>query len=228
MKELSKEKFEEFYDGDSGEVFGELVFNKCEFSYCNLSQTKNPFNRTTVRNILLKNCVATQSSIGCAALENVTVDGLRMNGLLQIWGAVFSQVRLVGKLGKIMITNGVAGTDEEVSSAFLEENKAYYSSVDWALDISEGEFLELDIRGIPSDLIKIDSSTQAILRKKNVPDNWREIELNNPRTKLRLKKLVEWGWDDCVYVAPKRDKKNFESMLQDVKLLRELGIADPA
>lgn len=227
MKVIQNKKFEDFYDADSGEIFENIQFEKCDFNYCNISQTENPYYRTTIKNIVMKKCSLTSCSIGSAIVEDCLFDNNRNNGLLQIRGALFNQVKIKGKIGRLMIRNEILSNNKEVVEAFKLENKEYYASIDWALDISEAEPLELDIKGIPCDLIKINPSTQAIVRKKNVPKEWKEIKFNDGVIKIILMRLMEESeYEDIVIVAPNRDKKSFNNMRKDIELLRKLGIAD--
>lgn len=224
MNNYTKEIFEEFYDEDSREVFEDILFERCQFNYCNLSQTENPFNRTTLRNIIMKNCTSRGGSLGCAILDEITVENFANTGLLQTWGAVFKHVTLKGRLGRVMLTNSFKNSDSNVELAFQEENKEFYSNIDWALDISEGEFVEIDMRGIPSELIRLDLGTQAIIKRDNIPEDWRKIKFNSRVTPTILGAILQLNLLDYVYVAPKR-AKDFDIRLKDLKILRETGIA---
>ncbi len=225
MKEYKNEIFEEFYDENSNEIFENISFQKCQFNYCEISQADNPFYRTTVKNINLFDCSLKGGSIGCSIIQEVTINNLKNTGLFQTWGAVFNQVILKGRIGKIMITNSINNSDPDIEKAFEEENKQFYSTIDWALDISMGEFIELDIRGIPADLIKINRENQAIIRKVNIPENLGDLNFKSRITPITLGRVLRMNMDDYVYVAPKRSKE-YENILEDIHILRKNGIAD--
>jgi len=227
MIEFKNKTYEEFFDEDSSEFYENISFIKCQFNYCDISQMDNPKFRSTIKNVILKNCSSKGGSIGCSVLDNVIIENFKNSGLIQTWGAVFKHVVMKGKLGKIMITDSYNSNNPYIDKAFEEENKLFYSNIDWALDISEGEFIELDIRGIPSNLIKIDNKTQGIIQKDNIPDNWRNINFNDRVTKAAIDIILELNLSDYVYVAPKR-AKNFDAMIKDLETLREYGIVDKA
>lgn len=44
------------------------------------------------------------SSLHCAVVEDVLVDGLQTSDLHQAWGAVFKHVALRGKIGRLIVT----------------------------------------------------------------------------------------------------------------------------
>lgn len=219
----------DFQDRDSGAMFADLDFRRCYFESCSISITRSPSKRATVRNVSLTTCEQRGCQVNNAIVENVVVNGLKTNGLLQTWGAVFKHLTLRGKLGRIMlspaIAPGVATPAEQ--RAFDDANREYYSRVDWALDISDGEFEELDIRGIPARLIRRDIETQAVVkREKAMSGTWRRIDLSKTYWATSLQFLLDFGFQDIVLVAPKRSRK-FRQLLDGLKMLRDAGVAEP-
>ena len=170
MRVFEKEEFRSFYD-DGGQVFQDLEFRRCHFVSSAISITKDPRLRSTVRNVKLINCQQHGCAIDTAVLEDVLIDGLKTNGLVQTWGAVFKHVTMRGKIGRIMLSPLVATgqAPPEVQRAFDEANAEYYAKVDWALDISEGEFEELDIRGVSARLIRRAVDRELHLAKGSLP-----------------------------------------------------------
>jgi hypothetical protein len=59
-------------------------------------------------------------------------------------------VTLRGKIGRLMVTPlvGPDHLDTPVQAAFDEQREAYYRHVEWALDISEAEAVELRAAGV--------------------------------------------------------------------------------
>jgi len=51
--------------------------------------------------------------------------------------------------------------DSRRQRIFDEANAEYYSTVDWALDIGRGEFVELDLRSVPAHLVRRDPETEV-------------------------------------------------------------------
>jgi hypothetical protein len=164
-----------------------------------------------------------------AIVEDVEIEGLRTRNLMACWGTVFRHVVLRGRIGRIMINPAIAtgaATPEE-QRTFDEANAVYYGRVDWALDISNAEFQEADIRGIPARLIRRDPETQAVVtRQKAIEERWRELDLSKTWWPTSIQFLLNRPHDpDVILVAPKRHRR-YRDLLEGLKLLREAGIAD--
>jgi len=110
--------------------------------------------------------------------------------------------------------------------AFHDANAQYYTNIDWALDISCGEFRELDIRGIPAHLIRRDAETQFVVRRESLSRNdWQNLPLNETLWLTTLHYFLQDGDPDVVLVAPKRHPK-FRTYLEDLHILEKAGIAE--
>jgi hypothetical protein len=229
MRFFENETFRRFYDRDSGAVFSDLEFHKCHFQSGAISIALDPKLRSTVRNIKAINCQVTSGSIQCAVVEDVTVDGLKTNRLFQTWAAVFKHVVLKGKIGRVMFSPaaapGVANQDQQ--QAFDDANAAFYQRVDWALDISEAQFEECDIRNVPANLIRRDPETQVVVtRAKAAQGEWRKLDLSKTYWPVFLNGFLNDGDRDIILVAPKRSKR-FPALLDGLKMLRDAGVAEP-
>ncbi|MCY2924023.1 MAG: hypothetical protein NT031_01040 [Planctomycetota bacterium] len=178
----------------------------------------------------LVDCSQQGCSLEAAIVEDCLVDGFDTSGqLLQIWGAVFNRVVLCGKIGRLMISWVVdmVNRRSEVQRAFDTANSDYYRGVDWALDISRGEFKELDIRGISASLIRRDPETQVVVtREKAIQGAWRELEFKVAPWRASLGLLLECEQSDIVLVVPKQHRR-FREYLADLQLLRKAGVAEP-
>ena len=235
MLRFSGRKFEHFSDYGSAAVFRDIEFRNCYFQGSSLSITLDPAVRSTVRNVQLIACSQRGCSLGCAVVEDVVIDGFVTNGqLFQSWGAVFGRVVLQGKLDRLMISNEILGTtlgNEEQRQREIAPmriaNAEYYRHVEWALDISRGEFKELDIRGVPADLIRRDPDTQVVVsRAVAEKGEWRSLEFQEGLFPLSIEHSLQHGESAVVLLAPKRHRK-FRRYLEDIKLLRKAGIAQP-
>ena len=230
MEIYRDQRFEDFTDRDSGAVLGDAEFHNCYFEGCALSITDDPERRCTIRNVRLTNCSQRGCSIDPAIIEDVLIDGFDTHGQpVQIWGAVFNRVVLRGKIDRMMISSvvDVMGDKPHVQRAFDEANAEYYRNVKWALDISQGEFKELDIRGLPARLIRRDPETQVVVtREKAVEGKWRELPFRERLWATSLNLLLDFNLPDMVLVAPKRHRK-FQDYVADLKLLQEAGVAEP-
>ncbi|MBI3839914.1 MAG: hypothetical protein HY288_18480 [Planctomycetia bacterium] len=228
MRLFEKQTFERFRDDDSAAVFSDLEFRNCTFQSCSISNTRSPQLRTTLRNLRLTNCTQYGCYLHAAIVEDVVVDRAHSHGF-QTWGAVFKHVTLQGTIDYLMTSRlAVAGlaTPQE-QRAFDQANAEYYRHVDWALDISRGEFADLELRGVPGRLIRRDPETQALITRQAILDSrWRKLEFHSDVTSVAIDVFLKRGEGDYVLVAPKRAKR-FDAQLADIELLRRAGIAEP-
>jgi hypothetical protein len=234
MQVFENQTFDGFIDHDSAAMFGDLEFRRCRFDGCLVSITHSPKQRATVRNLRLTDCTANGGSIGKAIIEDALIENLKTPGLFQTFGAVFKHVVLRGRFNDLMICDYVLPRSDvnppyqyENVEAFREANAAYYANVDWALDISQGEFRDLDIRGIPGKLIRRDPETQILVTRQRVlQEDWRELPFRDEDTRFSLDFILRMELPDRVLIAPKRHRK-FPLYLSDLQLLREAGVAEP-
>jgi hypothetical protein len=228
-------EFHDFDDRDSRAVFSNLEFRRCHFESCTLSITQQPFLRSSVQNVRLIDCSQRGSSLNAAIVQDVLVDGFRTNNqLFQTWGAVFNRVVLRGRIDRLMISNDVLPSvliDESQRSleieAFRAANAEFYRHVEWALDISQGEFKELDIRNVPTHLIRRDAETQVVVtRERASMGRWKELNLKETLWRTWIHYFLQSDESSTVLVAPKRHAK-FRNLLEDLKVLREAGVVEP-
>ena len=229
MQSFHNQHFDSFRDRDTGATFCDMEFEKCYFESCVLSLTRNPALRSTVRNVQLKDCSQRGCSLNAAIVKDVLVDGFKTNGqLFQTWGAVFDRVILQGAIDRLMLSSavlpGVIGLDEQ--QAFDDANAEFYRHVEWAFDISKGEFKELCIRGIPGDLIRRDPETQVLItREKALKGEWKDLEFRESLWPVSLDLFLQREELSTVFAAPKRHVK-FHDYLEDLKLLQHAGVAE--
>lgn len=226
------ETFVEFRDRDSGAVYSDIAFRRCTFVNCHVSITDDPHLRTTVRRIQFVDCLRKRDPAGlfCPILEDCLIENLKIEELLQAWGAVFKHVTFKGRIGCIMLSTCLCPTSvttEAMQRAFEQANAAYYATVDWALDISQAEFEDCEIRGIPARLIRRDPETQVVVtREKAMRGEWRKLDLEKTYWQVAIELMLKRGDEDVVLVAPKR-AKDFKQLLRGLQLLREAGVAEP-
>jgi hypothetical protein len=229
MRTFENEEFTAFHDR-GGKVYEDLHFKRCTFISSSVSITYDPANRTTVRDVTLERCRVVGSSLRCAVVEDVLVDGLQTSDLHQAWGALFKHVTLRGKIGRLMVTRLISSRHRNTpeQAAFDEQREAYYETIDWALDISEAEAVELELAGIPARLIRRDPETQAVVtRQAALSGEWRQLgRVQGTELGLGIQELLKWGGDDTVLVAHRRSR-NFKQLLAGIQELRAAGVAEP-
>jgi hypothetical protein len=230
MTLIYKERTLDGFKDRGGHVYSDLEFRDCAFVSCHLSVTEVPENRTIVRRVKAVNCEVTACWLWTGVFEDILVDGLKTHNMLASWGAVFKHVTLKGPIGQVMLNYavGLGRATAEVQRAFDEANALYYGSVDWALDIGQGEFREADIRGIPSRLIRRHAETQAVVtRQKALEGRWRQLDLSKTWWATSIEHFAKYSNDpDVVLVAPKRHPR-FRHLLDGIRRLRAEGIAEP-
>jgi len=231
MTEFRNQIFHSLFDRGDGLSISSIACRECEFSNCALSLTKEISKRSVVSDVLLTNCTVGASSIGPAVLRRVYIDGLITDSLFIIWGAVFDQVVFSGKVGKIKINTHVHHVDQSVAlqRPFDEFRQSFYEKVDWAIDISQAKFRLLEIRGIPAQLIRRDSSSQMVVtRERALNLDWRSrISSDNTHWPFVIDMFLATGETDRVLVAPLTGpKKQTEKLLRELHELRDLGVVE--
>jgi hypothetical protein len=229
MKRLERQEFVQWFDRDSGAIFADREFVDCRFESCGLSIARDPKLRACVRNVRIVKCEQRGSAVDSAIIEDVFVEDFKTPGLFQTWGAVFKHTTPRGKIGRIMVSPFIApgsATSEE-QRAFDLANAEYYSNVDWALDISEAEFEECDLRRVPAHLVRRDPETQVVVKRENaMRGEWRKLDLSGTYWASTLENFLGEGDPDIVLVAGKRQKK-FRQLADGLKKLRDAGVAEP-
>jgi len=228
MRKFEGEEFVQWFDRDSGRLYSDLEFIKCRFESSGLSITRKPELRSTVRNARLSRCEQRGSTVKAAIIEDVIVEHFTTNGLFQTWAAVFKHVTLRGKIGRVMVSPLVAPGSATLDQqhAFDVANADYYANVDWALDISEAEFEECDLRRVPAHLVRRDSQTQVVIkREKAMAGKWRDLDLSKTYWASAIEGFLKEGDPDIVFVAGTRDRR-FRDLLDGLKRLRDAGVAE--
>jgi hypothetical protein len=238
MMRFENRLFQYFEDWTFGRVFSDVEFVNCRFLQCHFSSInfdevgKRDFVaiRSIARRITFTNAVVEGVTfIGPGIVEDSTIDGLKVLNHIQTIGTAFKHVVVKGVVDKLMLTPQIDtfGDYPDLQRAFDEANREYYRTVDWALDISEAEFKDCDIRGIPSRLIKRDPDSQVILtREEAMRGRWRDVDLSGTYWTAAIKLFLDDGYQDRLLVAPKK-AGNFKKLLEGINKLRDAGIVEP-
>jgi len=230
MKVIEGKQWEKWYDRDSGRVFEDVEFRRCSFVSSGVSITRDTSLRSTLRNIRLVDCEERGCAVYSAILDTVEVIGLKTHTSLFAYGAAFRHLRFAGQIGEVSlipdIMPAIASLPEQ--KAFRRENAKFFERVDWALDISEAEFVDCELRYVPFHLVRRDPRTQVVVKREKLLDGrWRDIDFGRAHWGVSLdwylKDSVETG---VVLVAGKRHRY-FKELLRGLEMLRDAGIAEP-
>jgi len=227
------QKFKDFRDRDSSALFSDIEFRYCRFETCHVSMTFEPAKRSTLRRIKLIHCEQVNCNIWPAILEDVTVDGLDTGRLLIANACAYRHVVLRGNVGNIKICrwvpwiSGPAGYLVRRQEAMDRANAEYYKGVDWALDISQAEFISGEVEGIPLGLVRRDPATQFVLRATAIKEGrWRGVQEARKDWHALLDAYDKKGTGDVILIAPKA-APDFKPLLAGLMALRAAGVAEP-
>jgi hypothetical protein len=148
---------------------------------------------------------------------------------VQTWAAVFKHVMLRGKVDRVMFSPFFhpGYPESKFQQVVAQANADYYATVDWALDIRDGEFKDFDCRGVPSRLVRRDPETQIMVTRQRVLNCGDAIRAGGPFWESILKLFLSEPWrSESVLVAPKRSPK-FKEWLAGLHQLRQHGLAEP-
>jgi hypothetical protein len=157
-------------------------------------------------------------------MEDVLVENCNTSKFVFLYGAAFKHVVLRGRIGSISLK---PAWDRDQRSVWQAANRAYYSAVDWALDLREAEVGELDLHGVPANLIRRDPASQVVItRARAASGRWQEILERSDWTVAIKWFLEDPAEQDLVLVAPKRHRR-YREYLEVIRRLREAGVAEP-
>lgn len=217
------------FDGERFEgsiVLCDARFDHCSFDHCHVIGVA-PDARPVLERIVLANCSISQraySTVGNVVIRDVEIINLKSRGMTQLWNCVFDRVVLRGRFDAIMI--GLRWTmpmDAAIAAVVAKEQQ----SVDWAVDISQAEFRDINFDDIPASLVKRDPETQAVIRRDRlIASGWNPAEAPNTLATIVMGDLLKSAASDALLIAPKRDKKYFAQVMESIRQLRAEGIAE--
>ncbi|MCL4822216.1 MAG: hypothetical protein KJ067_24070 [Vicinamibacteria bacterium] len=143
----------------------EIVLEHCSFVGGSLgASARNPDRRLTVARVHALGCSVSGVVVGPVIFDGVEISDLRIVGHLWLPGCAFRRCAIRGRVGKLLHFDAVdptEGPDASINQAFADANRRFYEDVDWAIDISQAQCDDLDLRGVPAHLVRINDSTQV-------------------------------------------------------------------
>jgi hypothetical protein len=221
MRNHVKEEFEYGKIIESAATIADLDFERCSFVGGGIAQVADdPAYELVVRNVSLRNCKVGNVVLYGVRFEDVTVDTLNHPKPIELVACVCTHVVLRGKLGGVRFRPAV----EDDSRAVLAPAAAkLYEGVDWALDITEAEFSDIEIWDVPGHLVKRDPETQFLIHRAAAAAA--DTDTLSVYAQIYAERAAEAPYETSVLAAPKRSK-SFQKTLDAFQELRDLGIAE--
>lgn len=215
-----------------GAIFGNHTFDSCEFIGSTFSFGPSLQERSYASNIQFVDCAAIGCTVGPGILEDISVKGLSTpSSLLICFSPFLRRVCFSGKNGSIRFNSEhripFSDFDWEAQRKFESDRHEFYSHTDWALDISDAEFSDLGLRGVPAHLVRIDSSRQFIVtRERAVHEAWRsKLHYADDHALFLIDNFLRYGGQDEIIVAPRyKSKERRDKLMNSLKELRDLGV----
>jgi hypothetical protein len=230
MMVIESRTFRELVDR-AGASIADSEFRRCVFRHCLVSGESAEY-RPRIRNVVAIGCEEFNSRVSEAVIEDVTVDGLRVNDLFIVSDCAFKHVVLKGKMSRLKITSGFAGRAKKLPKLQAEldaANEQFYKNVDWALDISNAEFEDFSISGVPLPLIRRDPETQVIFPAAvALGQEWRGIPEFTKAWGPRINALLKVGRGPELLLVAAKSHGDFRIELDGLNALRRAGLVTNA
>jgi len=124
---------------------------------------------------------------------------------------LFERVTLSGRISAIKINQTVGLPNAPADRQRVHNSGAieFYSSSDWALDISQAEFPGgVTFDAIPGDKVRRDPDRQVIVSRAGLArSDWRAIDFDGTAIDYALSWFEQEGLFDSVVLAERSDRK---------------------
>lgn len=220
-----------FWHGGDPLSLSNISASECAFNQCSvrsMSRGWNVISNIQIENISHWNCAAS----GCV-FEEISVQNLKKTGSAPLFlnASVFRHVTLAGNISGLKINRSELATivSEEDRGWRDEEVKTFYSSTDWALDISRAKFPNgATFEALPGDKIVRDRETQALIRREALSTtDWRALDYRRTAIDIAIGWFENGSLFDAVVVVPRSSSKYRQADAEVIEMLRCEGVAEP-
>lgn len=204
----------------SGVVYSGLEMEGMGFERCDIIQVDDPGYGLLVKDSTFSNCFFEDCSAQGVVFQNVTLEDVSARTVEYVHGCVFDRVVLRGRIGPLMVSMphlSLPRREDFVAGMFSS-----YQGVEWALDISEAVFSDVDFCGVPGDLVRCDENTQAVIRRDAVSDDL--LESAPVYAGIWMSRFENSPFDSLVCVAP-RGSRGFSECMRSIEWLHDHGVA---
>ena len=224
MQQMASERF---WGRASGVTYADLALVDCEFNGCVIARDNgSPQNR--IERIALSDVAQLNCSVSETLLRDVRLHNLKRLGdaPLFLWGCLFERVILSGRISAVKINQrvGVPRDPPERQQTHNALAARFYSTSDWALDISAAEFPGgVSFEAVPGDKIQRDPERQVLVRRADLAKtDWRALDFDGTAIDIGLSWLEQDSLFDSVVLVERSDRK---WMKRDRAVLRRLSDA---
>jgi hypothetical protein len=221
---------ERFWGRASGVTYADLHLVDCEFNSCVIARdSRSPQN--SIERIELVSAAQLNCSISEALLRDVRLHNLKRlgNAPLFLWGCLFERVILSGRISAVKINQsvGVPSDPPQRQQAHNAVVTRFYSTSDWALDISAAEFPGgITFEAVPGDKIRRDPERQVLVRRAALAaTDWRGIDFDGTAIDLGLSWFEQDSLFDSVVLVERCDRKWIKRDRAVLQRLCDAGIA---
>lgn len=204
-------------------VLGGAGMSRCTWVGSTIAQYDDPGFGFVVRDAEARRCKVDNCGAHGVRFQDVLVDGLTIAGGLLLEACLFERVTLRGNIGRIVTTPPQSALTAEVRQSLVEGLRAAYRDVEWALDISQANFVDADFYYVPGELIRRDEETQFLLRRESF--SGMDVSDLPSYAKIAVDRFEPSPWDSIVAIAPRRSR-NFDRRLSELTELRRAGLAE--
>lgn len=145
--------------------YGAIDFKNCTFTGGGIGmKVRHVADRLIVRNVTATNCTVDTVIVGPVVFDTLHVDNLKTAQHLWLPGCAFRCCVLRGKIGKVLQfdkADPMAPRTDKFNHQFIEDNARIWSDCEWSLDITEAEFEDFDLRGVPGETVRINTQNQV-------------------------------------------------------------------
>ncbi len=216
----------EFFDKKffgSKVVYSGADFYGSTFTRCDVGQFEDPEYSLVVRDFKISRCKIVDCSLQGVYFDKGVVEDVSISRGEVIYGCVFDQVKLKGRVGALLVT--VPHFSQKNRDSMIDGIISRYESIEWALDISEAQFVDVDLFGIPGDLIRHDGNTQVLIKRDLVESFY----LNQPKKDVPIfadvwmSRFEVSPFDHIICVAPRRSKR-FSEYMRSIEWMHNKGL----
>ena len=228
MNEIRDREFHRVIDR-GGSAVADCRFVNCQFVNGGFSLTNDISNMSTAQNLVFESCHVCDSDIGPSILEDIQIIDLSTDDLLISWSPFLRHVEFRGRNGGVKINSAYTCVDYDpaIQQEVLVKRDRFYEETDWAIDISAAYFNDIDIEGIPVDLIRRDPSRQFVVtRNRALQEDWRfKVRCKNDFWVWMIDQFIKDGEPGKLLVVPEEGSRSEQRELSSaLDELRELGV----